>query len=55
MICVDTGWNNPQQPNSYEFETPIDCADGAARILDPIYRELKRHSILYKNYEVNPW
>lgn len=55
MICVDTGWNNPQQPNSYDFETPVDCADGAARILDPIYRELKRHSVMYKNYEVHPW
>jgi NAD(P)-dependent dehydrogenase (short-subunit alcohol dehydrogenase family) len=55
MVCVDTGWNNPQQPNSYDFETPIDCADGAARILDPIYRELKKHSVLYKNYEIHPW
>lgn len=55
MVCVDTGWNNPQQPNSYDFETPVDCADGAARILDPIYRELKKHSVLYKNYDVNPW
>jgi NAD(P)-dependent dehydrogenase (short-subunit alcohol dehydrogenase family) len=55
MVCVDTGWNNPQQPNSYDVETPVDCADGASRILDPIYRELKTHSVMYKNYEVHPW
>ncbi|VBB18502.1 SDR family NAD(P)-dependent oxidoreductase [Yasminevirus sp. GU-2018] len=55
MICVDTGWNNPQQPNSYDFKTPVDCADGAARILDPIYRELKQHSVMYKDYKVHPW
>lgn len=51
MVCVDTGWNNPQQPNSYDFQTPIDCADGAARILDPIYRELKQSGIFYKDFE----
>jgi NAD(P)-dependent dehydrogenase (short-subunit alcohol dehydrogenase family) len=55
MACVDTGWNNHQRPNSYEFTTPVDCADGAARILDPIYRELKHHSVLYKDFEVHSW
>lgn len=55
MICVDTGWNNPQHPNSYDFKTPVDCIDGAARILDPVYRELKQHSVMYKDYKVHPW
>lgn len=55
MVCVDTGWNNSQQPNSYEFQTPVDCVDGAARILDPIYRELKHYGILYKDFEPHVW
>jgi NAD(P)-dependent dehydrogenase (short-subunit alcohol dehydrogenase family) len=55
MVCVDTGWNNPQQPNSYDFQTPVDCSDGAARILDPIYRELKQYGILYKDFEQHAW
>jgi NAD(P)-dependent dehydrogenase (short-subunit alcohol dehydrogenase family) len=55
MICVDTGWNNSQYPDSYDVVTPIDCADGAARILDPIYRELKEHSIMYKDFEPRAW
>ena len=55
MVCVDTGWNNPQQPNSYDFQTPVDCADGAARILDPIYRELKQSGVFYKDFEQHSW
>jgi NAD(P)-dependent dehydrogenase (short-subunit alcohol dehydrogenase family) len=55
MVCVDTGWNNPQQPNSYDFQTPVDCADGAARILDPIYRELKQTGVFYKDFEQHAW
>lgn len=52
MVGVDTGWNNSQQPKSYERVTPIDCKDGSARILDPIYRRLKRHSVIYKDYKI---
>ena len=52
MCAVDTGWNNPQQPQSYDRATPIDCKDGSTRILDPIYRRLKRHSIVYKDFKI---
>lgn len=55
MISVDTGWNNSQYPNSYQTITPLDCVDGAARILWPIYSESKKHSVLYKDYEVRNW
>jgi NAD(P)-dependent dehydrogenase (short-subunit alcohol dehydrogenase family) len=55
MVSVDTGWNNSQYPNSYDVITPLDCIDGAARILWPIYSEDKKHSILYKDYEVRTW
>ena len=42
VVGVDTGWNNSQQPNTYDVITPVDCKDGSARILDPIYRRLKK-------------
>jgi hypothetical protein len=29
--------------------------DGAARILDPIFRELRQHSIMYKDFRQHPW
>ena len=53
LVCVDTGWNNSQYPNSYDIQTPIDCMDGAARILDPIFRNLIKHSVLYKDYIIH--
>jgi NAD(P)-dependent dehydrogenase (short-subunit alcohol dehydrogenase family) len=55
MCAVETGWNNPQQPLSYDFKTPIDCLDGAMRILDPIFNELKAHSVVYKDYQIHNW
>lgn len=63
MVSVDTGWNNSQSPipviqsraSSYEEHTPLDCADGAARILWPIYSESTTHSVLYKDYEIRNW
>lgn len=55
MCCVDTGWNNSQNPKSYDVITPLDCVDGAARILDPIYRGLITHSVLYKDWDLHDW
>jgi NAD(P)-dependent dehydrogenase (short-subunit alcohol dehydrogenase family) len=52
VVGVDTGWNNSQQPDSYDVTTPVDCKDGSARILDPIYRRLENHSVIYKNYKI---
>lgn len=53
ILCgVETGWNNPQQPLSYEFNTPLDCIDGASRILDPIFNKLTKHSVIYKDYKI---
>lgn len=54
MVSVDTGWNNMQQPNSYEIQSPLDCIDGAARILDPIFSEIKRPGI-YKDYKAGQY
>lgn len=55
MVSVDTGWNTIEQPKSYDCKSPIDCVDGAARILDPIFRELKTHSIFYKDFRQTFW
>lgn len=56
ILCsVDTGWNNNQAPQSYDTVTPIDCVDGAARILDPIYRELKKPGVFYKDFIEHDW
>lgn len=56
VLCsVDTGWNNNQMPNGYNAKTPIDCKDGAARILDPIFRELKKPGVFYKDFVKHDW
>jgi NAD(P)-dependent dehydrogenase (short-subunit alcohol dehydrogenase family) len=55
MCAVETGWNNSQFPNSYEFKTPIDCLDGAMRILDPIFCKLTKYGIIYKDYQIYNW
>lgn len=56
VLCsVDTGWNNNQMPCSYGTVTPVDCLDGAARILDPIFRELKKPGVFYKDFTEHNW
>lgn len=55
MVSVDTGWNTIEQPNSYHLKSPIDCVDGAARILDPIFRNLTNGGIFYKNFKQTNW
>jgi len=52
MCSVDTGWNTVEHPKSYHLKSPIDCVDGATRILDPVYRKLKRYGIFYKDFRV---
>jgi NAD(P)-dependent dehydrogenase (short-subunit alcohol dehydrogenase family) len=55
MVGVETGWCNYQQPKMHNIRSPLDCADGASRILDPIYRELKKYGIFLKDYVQHPW
>ncbi|UJR22530.1 hypothetical protein I4U23_025579 [Adineta vaga] len=51
MVSVDTGWINDEKPldlaykvmTEYDFQTPLDEEDAAARVLDPIidtYRQI---------------
>ena len=55
MVSVDSGWNTLEEPNSYDKTSPIDCVDGATRILDPIFRELKAYAIFYKDFKKSQW
>jgi len=55
MVSVDTGWNTVEEPNSYHLKSPIDCIDGAARILDPIFKKLTNSGVFYKNYKEVNW
>ncbi len=65
MNSVDTGWvtNNFPKPDNSSSQSNIipmlDCIDGAARVLDPIFTSIitKKNSfgILYKDYAPAPW
>jgi hypothetical protein len=45
MNSVDTGWVTNENPyhvaqemiEKHKFKCPLDCTDGAMRVLDPIY------------------
>jgi NAD(P)-dependent dehydrogenase (short-subunit alcohol dehydrogenase family) len=55
MVCVDTGWNTIEEPLSYDIKSPLDCIDGAARLLDPIYNKLLKSGIFYKDFVETEW
>jgi NAD(P)-dependent dehydrogenase (short-subunit alcohol dehydrogenase family) len=55
VVSVDTGWNTIEEPLSYERVAPLDCIDGAARILHPIFSQLTKSGIFYKDYKETSW
>lgn len=55
MLSVDTGWNTIMTPNSYDKTSPLDCIDGMARILDPIFNNLTKPGIFYKDFCEKDW
>lgn len=55
MLSVDTGWNTIEEPCSYHIKSPIDCIDGMARILDPIFSNLTKPGLFYKNFRPTSW
>ncbi len=68
MTAVDTGWVSDERPfhiAQYEkhnkgFILPLDCVDGAARILDPVVSGITNdivphHAVFLKNYHPYPW
>jgi NAD(P)-dependent dehydrogenase (short-subunit alcohol dehydrogenase family) len=61
---VDTGWNSEERAvndpkRDPTFETPLDCADGAARILDPIFTGESEQRYIFgqflKDYAPSDW
>lgn len=66
MNSVDTGWVTNENPfkvvesmaNKHLFKCPLDCVDGAMRVLDPIYAGVLRAEFPFgqflKNYNKSP-
>lgn len=67
MNSVDTGWVTNENPyhiaktmnEQHRFKCPLDCLDGAMRVLDPIYLGLLSQKYPFgqflKNYESSYW
>lgn len=65
MVSVDTGWVTDENPAPKKeriaasgWRPPLDVADGAARIYDPIVRGETGHpvhGVFLKDYRVVPW
>jgi len=66
MNSVDVGYITNEKPYPLNMQDKdrldkmaIDEVDGAARILDPIFKALKYSKFefgnLYKNYRIHPW
>jgi NAD(P)-dependent dehydrogenase (short-subunit alcohol dehydrogenase family) len=67
MNSVDTGWVTNENPHNiaehmalkHKFKCPLDCIDGAMRVLDPIYQGVNEKLFPYgefiKNYQSSLW
>jgi NAD(P)-dependent dehydrogenase (short-subunit alcohol dehydrogenase family) len=65
MTSVDTGWITDERPHTTKlrladagFHAPLDLADGAARVYDPIVRGEAGedlHGVFLKDYAVSDW
>jgi NAD(P)-dependent dehydrogenase (short-subunit alcohol dehydrogenase family) len=61
VACVDTGWVTNEYPINVErdleskFHPPLDEIDGAARVLDPIFCNLRPRGLFYKDYCITNW
>jgi NAD(P)-dependent dehydrogenase (short-subunit alcohol dehydrogenase family) len=63
MNSVDTGWVTDEDPEViaarktrvHGFHPPLDIIDGAARILDPIFADLRVHGVFFKDYKPTSW
>ncbi len=65
MTAVDTGWITDERPHPLKarlheegFRAPLDLADGAARVYDPIVRGEAGEDLygcFLKDYSVSPW
>ena len=55
MNSVDTGWINDENPlekaalaRDYDFQTPLDEIDAAARVIDPIMMSVKEGTRIWQ-------
>jgi NAD(P)-dependent dehydrogenase (short-subunit alcohol dehydrogenase family) len=67
MTSVDTGWITDEKPHPVAervrgegFFTPLDCADGVARVYDPVARGVNEpgepfFGVFLKDYAPYPW
>jgi NAD(P)-dependent dehydrogenase (short-subunit alcohol dehydrogenase family) len=63
MTAVDTGWVTDERPHRYQqkapHEIPLDCKDGAMRLLHPIIEGYSGgqlfHGVFLKDYKITSW
>jgi NAD(P)-dependent dehydrogenase (short-subunit alcohol dehydrogenase family) len=62
MNSVDTGWVSQMFPHGHAYEhtrVPLDCVDGAARVLDPVFQAFNENIItsgcFFKDYKPRTW
>lgn len=61
MNSVDTGWVTEENPYSFKTERliPLDCVDGAMRVLDPVYVGVREKDLQFgkfiKDYRASRW
>ena len=63
MHAVDTGWVTDEDPEAiaarktavHGFHPPLDIVDGAARVLDPIFADIRDAGRFWKDYQVADW
>lgn len=67
MNSVDTGWVTNENPyniqelmkNKYKFQVPLDCLEGAMRVIDPIYQGVNNKAYIFgkflKDYQESVW
>ena len=66
MTSPDTGWVTDENPASIRaldryknFHPPLDEIDGAARILDPVFKTINdgavEYGVFYKDYKPTDW
>ncbi len=60
MTAVDTGWVT-DEAEVKGFAVPLDCEDGAARILHPVFEGVNNKekepyfAVFLKDFHVHPW
>lgn len=54
VVSVTPGYVSNMHPLCHDIATPLDCMDGAMRILDPVINK-GQHGLFYKNYKSCKW